>query len=68
MVIFCMKKIFPVELDEDLHRQLKHAAIDSGMTLHAWIIKVLESNVNRKGTALEKKARKHDGKSDNREY
>ncbi len=62
-----MKKIFPIEIAEDLHRQLKHAAIDSGMTLHAWIIKVLESNVNHKGIAFKKKTRKHDGKPENRE-
>lgn len=62
-----MKKIFPIEIDEDLHRQLKHAAIDSGMTLHSWIIKVLESNVNHKGIALKRKTINPDGKSENRE-
>jgi hypothetical protein len=59
-----MKKIFPIELDEDLHRQLKHAAIDSGMTLHGWIIKVLELNVNHKGPIAIKKRKDHDAKTD----
>ena len=60
-----MKKIFPLELEEDLHRQLKHAAIDAGTSLHALIIRALEENVNHKGTLLKKKIRTRDGKSDN---
>jgi hypothetical protein len=61
-----MKKIFPIELEEGLHRQLKHAAIDAGMSLHALIIKALEDNVNHKGTLSnsKKKIRTRDGKSD----
>ncbi len=61
-----MKKIFPIELEEDLHRQLKHAAIDADMSLHAWIIKVLTENVNYKETAPRAKKRNHDGKTKNR--
>jgi hypothetical protein len=59
-----MKKIFPIELEEDLHRQLKHAAIDAGMTLHALILRTLEENVNHKGNSLKKKIKDRDGKSD----
>ena len=59
-----MKKIFPIELEEDLHRQLKHAAIDAGMPLHALIIRTLEENVNNKGTVSKKKIRTRNGKSD----
>jgi predicted HicB family RNase H-like nuclease len=59
-----MKKIFPLELEEDLHRQLKHAAIDAGMSLHALIIRTLEENVNHSGTASRKKIRNPDGKPD----
>jgi predicted HicB family RNase H-like nuclease len=40
-----MSKIFPVELDDSLHRKLKHAAIDQGVSLHGLIIKVLVSYV-----------------------
>jgi hypothetical protein len=57
-----MKKIFPIELEEVLHRQLKHAAIDAGMSLHALIIKTLEENVNHKGNVQKKKIRNRDGK------
>jgi predicted DNA-binding ribbon-helix-helix protein len=58
-----MKKIFPIELEEDLHRQLKHAAIDAGMTLHALILRTLEENVNHKGNALKKSIRNCNGRS-----
>lgn len=61
-----MKKIFPLELEEDLHRLLKHAAIDAGMSLHALIIRTLEENVNHKGTVFKKKIRNPDDKSDGR--
>ena len=40
-----MNKTFPVQLDEELHKRLKHAAIDEGITLHDWIIRVLEEKV-----------------------
>jgi hypothetical protein len=64
MVFFaCMKKIFPIELEESLHRQLKHAAIDAGMSLHALIIRTLEENVNHKGTISKRKMRNRDGGS-----
>ena len=43
-----MYKTFPVELGEDLHKRLKHAAIDENMTLHDWIIKTLEEKVGKK--------------------
>jgi predicted HicB family RNase H-like nuclease len=59
-----MKKIFPIELEETLHRQLKHAAIDAGMSLHALIIRTLEENVNHKGAVSKKKIRTRDGRSD----
>ena len=40
-----MTKIFPVQLPEELHRQLKHASIDDGMSLHDWILKTLQERV-----------------------
>jgi hypothetical protein len=64
MVFFVrMKKIFPIELEEGLHRQLKHAAIDEGISLHALIIRTLEENVNHKGTPSKKRMRSRDGES-----
>jgi hypothetical protein len=45
-----MKKTFPIELDDELHKRVKHAAIDDGMTLHDWVIKVLELKVGIGGT------------------
>ncbi len=59
-----MMKIFPLELEEDLHRQLKHAAIDAGMSLHALIIRTLEENVNQKRTVSKKKIKNRHDNSD----
>jgi hypothetical protein len=44
-----VKKTFPLDLDEDLHRRLKHAAIDAGLTLQAFILRVLEEHVDHNG-------------------
>ena len=49
-----MTKIFPVQLPEELHRQLKHASIDDGMSLHDWILKTLQERVGNR--ASKKKA------------
>jgi len=45
-----MTKTFPVQLNEELHRRVKHAAIDDGLTLHDWIVKVLAEKVGIPGT------------------
>ena len=55
-----MKKVFPLDLDEDLHRRLKHAAIDSGLTLQALIMRVLEEHVDHSGVTTWKEAKNHD--------
>jgi hypothetical protein len=57
-------KIFPIELEEDLHRRMKHAAIDSGMTLHAWIIKTLKTTINYKDVASKRAKKPSDGGPD----
>ncbi len=40
-----MPKTFPIELDEDLHKRAKIAAIHEGVTLHDWIITTLEEKL-----------------------
>ena len=40
------KKTFPLEIEEYLHKALKHKAIESDMSLHAYIIDALISRVN----------------------
>lgn len=40
------KKTFPLEIEENLHKALKHKAIESDMSLHAYIINTLSSRVN----------------------
>ena len=40
-----MSKTFPIELTEDLHKRIRIAAIEEGLTLHHWILKTLEQRV-----------------------
>lgn len=40
------KKTFPLEIEESLHKALKHKAIESDMSLHAYIIDALVSRIN----------------------
>lgn len=54
-----MNKVFPIEIEEDLHRRMKHAAIDAGLTLHEWIIRALEERVGIDGKT-EKRSVKHE--------
>lgn len=44
-----MNKTFPIELSEDLHKRVKHAAVDEGMTLHDWILRTLAEKVGGDG-------------------
>ena len=53
-----MTKTFPVQLPEELHRELKHASIDDGMSLHDWIVKTLQERV-RNGAPERKSSRRH---------
>lgn len=39
------KKTFPLEIEENLHKALKFKALESDMTLHAYIIETLNSRV-----------------------
>jgi len=39
------KKTFPLEIEDNLHKALKHKAIESDMSLHAFIIDALASRV-----------------------
>ncbi len=44
-----MNKTFPVELGEELHKRMKHAAIDEGLSLHDWILRTLEEKIGTEG-------------------
>ena len=39
------KKTFPIEIEDDLHKALKYKAIESDMTLHAYIIEALNLRI-----------------------
>ncbi|MEN6623430.1 MAG: toxin-antitoxin system HicB family antitoxin [Smithella sp.] len=45
-----IKKTFPLEIEESLHKALKHKAIESDMSLHAYIIDTLVSRVNEQNS------------------
>ena len=45
------KKTFPLEIEESLHKALKHKAIESDMSLHAYIIDALVSRINEETAA-----------------
>lgn len=42
---FKTRKTFPLEIEESLHKALKHKAIESNKSLHAFIIDALVSQV-----------------------
>ena len=46
-----VKKTFPLEIEESLHKALKHKAIETDMSLHAYIIDALVSRVSEETTA-----------------
>jgi len=60
------KKTFPLEIEENLHKALKHKAIESDMSLHAYIIDALVSRVNEElpFTTSMVKRKKTGGKSE----
>lgn len=45
------KKTFPLEIEEDLHKALKFKAIETDMTLHAYIIETLNARVREDSIA-----------------
>ena len=53
-----MAKTFPVELDENLHKRLKIAAIEEGLTLHDLIVKTLQERVDDNGTVASTSAKR----------
>lgn len=55
-----VRKTFPIELDEHLHKNLKHQAIERDMSLHDYILDVLGSTVAEEPPAYAaKQTRKH---------
>ncbi len=48
-----MNKTFPIELSENLHKRLKHAAVDEGLSLHDWILRTLTEKVGGNGEPKE---------------
>jgi predicted HicB family RNase H-like nuclease len=45
------KKTFPLEIEDELHKALKYKAIESDMTLHAYIIEALNSRIREDSPA-----------------
>ncbi len=40
-------KTFPLRLEDDLHKRLRHAAIEDDLSLHDWILCALEERLKR---------------------
>ena len=40
-------KTFPIRLDEELHRKLRHAAIDEGVSLQEWIAAAIAERLQK---------------------
>lgn len=51
------KKTFPIEIEDDLHKALKFKAIESDMTLHAYIIEALNARVHEDSVAYSGKGK-----------
>ncbi len=49
------KKTFPLEIEEDLHKALKFKALECDMTLHAYIIDMLNARVHEDSPAYSSK-------------
>ena len=51
------KKTFPLEIEDSLHKALKHKAIELDMSLHAYIIETLVSRVNEETSVYDTSAK-----------
>ena len=51
------KKTFPLEIEDSLHKALKHKAIELDMSLHAYIIETLASRVNEESFVYDASAK-----------
>jgi hypothetical protein len=61
-----MPKTFPIELEENLHKQAKIAAIRDGMTLHEWIVRSLKEKLNGHGNSRSNKQQRSSNRQRNR--
>lgn len=52
------KKTFPLEIEDDLHKALKFKAIESDMTLHAYIIEALNARIHEDPVAYTGKGKR----------
>jgi len=53
-------KTFPLQLEDDLHRRLKHAAVDADVSLHEWILTALKEKLDHGAPKPSSPARPHD--------
>jgi predicted HicB family RNase H-like nuclease len=56
------KKTFPLEIEEGLHKALKHKAIESDMSLHAYIIDALVSKVKEETATYNAETKKEENR------
>lgn len=58
------KKTFPLEIEESLHKALKHKAIELDMSLHAYIIDALVSRVNEETSVYNVRAKTQENRGE----
>ena len=61
------KKTFPLEIEDDLHKALKFKAIESDMTLHAYIIEALSARVHEDPVAYTGKGKGQSANAGNKQ-
>ncbi len=49
-----MRKTFPLQLNDDLHKQMKHASFDAGQTLHDWVLSAITQRLGTESSEIKK--------------
>ncbi|MEW5816486.1 MAG: hypothetical protein AB1798_13960 [Spirochaetota bacterium] len=49
-------KTFPLQLDDELHKQLKIQAVQTGQTLHELIVRILKQEIEKDGEIVHGKS------------
>lgn len=39
-------KTFPIRIDDELHKRIKHSAIEDDTSVHSWILDAINSKLN----------------------
>ncbi len=48
-------KTFPLKIDDDLHKMIKHAAIEENESVHSWILAAINDKLEHKAFSIKEK-------------